>query len=63
MEKLQYEKVFDLCLENKTSLIVIDDYIDLKITKTENGYKILILENNCCDIDVAFSDNVEEFEN
>ena len=59
----QYEKIFELETENKTSLIVIDEFIDLKITPTKTGYKILILENNCCNIDVAFSDNVEEFEN
>lgn len=59
----QYDKIIEIKTENKTSLIVVDDYIDLKITPTKTGYKILILENNCCDIDVTFSDNVEEFEN
>lgn len=48
---------------NGTTMFVIDDYIEFKISRTPDGYKILILKNNCCDIDVEFTNNVEEFEN
>ena len=59
----QYDKVEDLFLNGGTSLVVIDDFIEFKVSKTDTGYKILILENKCCDIDVHFSDDVKEFEN
>lgn len=59
----KYDKVEEIELNNGTSLIVVDDCIEFKVSKTTGGYKIVILENNCCDIDVEFSSNTKEFEN
>ena len=47
---------------DKEKIIVVNDTVDIKVIKTDNGYNIKILENYTCPINIEFTDNVEEFE-
>ena len=53
----------EIDVDDGTVLVVIDDAVEFKVCKTETGYKFLFLESKTDTIDIAFSDNVEEFEN
>lgn len=47
---------------DKEKIIVVNDTVDIKVVKTDNGYNIKILENYTYPINIEFTDNVEEFE-
>ena len=59
----KYDRVEEIDVDDDTVLVVFDDMVEFKVCKTETGYEFLFLESKTDTIDVAFSDNLEEFEN
>lgn len=59
----KYDRTQEIDVDDDTVLVVFDDAVEFKVCKTETGYKFLFLESKTDTIDIAFSDNLEEFEN
>lgn len=47
---------------NNGQTLVIDDTIEIKIARTNEGYMIKVLDNKVLPITLELSDNYEEFE-
>lgn len=56
------ERKIKMNVEINGDVIVIDDNIDIKVIRSDNNYKLVILKSNIGDVNVEFTDDVSMFE-
>lgn len=57
-----YDRVEEIDVDKDTVLVVFDDAVEFKVSRTKTGYAFVFLESKVDDIGISFSNDLKEFE-